>query len=471
MADVHLARMESAGEVELVALKRVRADARDSPELVAHLEREARIGELLSHPHIVGLRAVGVLEDRPYLALEFVHGRSASALQKAFQRMNSVLPLEAVVIIGRDVASALRYAHERKVPGRRGEGIVHRDVSPDNVLIAYDGISKLADFGIAKVMGSTVLTRTGTLKGKLGYLAPELLEGQEATFASDLFALGATLYTLVCGVTPFQGRSEADLMRAVLSANPAPPGTLRPDLPAAFRELLDRCLAKPPARRPSSAREVLEVLESLCVDLGARREAVGAAMQLAFPEGDNHRTSVSRVISDKPKTESVSMPDRRRRHAGSWAALAMALTAGAGLTVAAATGKLRPLAARPPPLVLPEPRPVVAPFPAVDEEAQTQAQAEAQDSPRERPRPSREISKAKAAPKASGTLLVKVSPWARVAIDGQSAGMTPLAPIALPAGKHRVVLVNEQLDKREVHEVWVRPGQEATLKVILDAAP
>lgn len=222
-------------------------------------KREIMLSANLQHPHIVGVISAGETEGLPYFVMPFVEGESLS-VRLSGQRMLSVR--ESVSIL-KDVARALAYAHER--------GIVHRDVKPGNVLLA-GGSAALADFGVAKAIhqaqhatadGSTdQLTSVGTSLGTPTYMAPEQIAGDRDTdHRADIYAFGIMAYQMLTGALPFAGRTGRAVLAAHVAEIPKPVTAVRPDLPQGLADLIMRCVEKDPARRPQSAREIVDVLD------------------------------------------------------------------------------------------------------------------------------------------------------------------------------------------------------------------
>jgi len=218
----------------------------DSPARARFL-REARISSVLDHPNIVVLYDVGEVEGEIFLAMQCVEGRSL----RERLRDGPVAPDETTSI-GRAVADALAHAHAR--------GVVHRDIKPENILVCGDGRVKVADFGLALRSDATVLTETNAILGTVGYLAPEVLAGTVADARSDLFALGAVLYEMCAGFSPFQAESPAAVLYRIAHEEPPP---LPSSGPAALAHLVTRLLSKRPADRPASAVEVAGALASI----------------------------------------------------------------------------------------------------------------------------------------------------------------------------------------------------------------
>ena len=241
MGEVYLALDSKLGRE--VALKVLPADVSSDPERLARFQREARTVASLNHPNIVTLHAVEESEGTPFLVMERIEGRPLSEAIPA-----GGLPVTGILEIAVPVADAMAAAHDK--------GIVHRDLKPANVMLTADGRVKVLDFGLATVapavspaMDSALPTATHTAEGRivgtLPYMAPEQVRGERADARTDIFAFGTMLYEMATGVRPFQGRSSADLMSAILREDPLPIDTVRPGLPARFTTIVSRCQARP----------------------------------------------------------------------------------------------------------------------------------------------------------------------------------------------------------------------------------
>ena len=465
MGEVWLARMTLEGASELVALKRIRAEMSDHPEHLKQFEREARITSLLRHPHIVALRRYGVDAEGPFLALEFVEGRSAKELEEQAHRRGLVLPVKVALSLARDAARGLSFAHSFRDETVNVDHIVHRDVSPDNLLVGYEGLAKVTDFGIAKVVGGTTLTGTDTARGKYGFMAPELFDGQEADTRSDVFAFGATLFRLLTGTSAFPGKTEAELLRAVLHSVPVRATSLV-ELPPAIDAWIDRALAKDPRDRPANLEQLLALLEAeLAAEPGEGRTAVAELMRQCFPTGeDQRRTLVMQAIEAGPlPTHTARRKVATRRRWPILIAAALGVGVGSGGYLVSGIGGKRPKAPerRTPPVVELDAGASEEPPTAFDAgglEAET-VDAGTVDAGM-RPAVVRE---------GKGTLFVKASPWAKVTVDGASRGGTPLK-LVLPVGEH-VVLLEYEGGKVRRHVVRIERGRELELKGFLARPP
>ncbi|MBK6918233.1 MAG: serine/threonine protein kinase [Deltaproteobacteria bacterium] len=252
MAELYLARLDGPNRfVKPVALKLMHAHLTDTPEFVGMFMREARIAASLQHPQIVQVLDVGEYDGEYFLALEYVHGLDLRRVLA--ERRGVPLPLGAALRIVLDIATALHHAHSLCDGSGRPLGIVHRDVSPSNILIAYDGAVKLTDFGIAHMTEQTHVTATGALKGKPGYMSPEQCLQEHIDARSDVFALGVVLYELTTGRAAFPGDMIATMNR-ILDGRYTAPGQLVRGYPPALATIVARALApRAEQRYPSAA--------------------------------------------------------------------------------------------------------------------------------------------------------------------------------------------------------------------------
>ncbi len=272
MAEVFLARDTTLGR--LVAVKVLRERFADDEQFVARFRREARAAAALNHPNVVAIHDRGGTAGSSYIVMEYVPGES---LKELVQRVGRLAPATARHIeLG--LLAALQAAHDG--------GIVHRDVTAQNVLLTEDGRVKVTDFGIAH-FGSSALTSTGIVMGTSRYLSPEQARGEPTDERSDLYSAGVVLFEMLTGRLPFEG--DNDLAIALQHANdPAPaPAALVPDLPPALDAIVGRALRKDPAERFQTAGEFAAALTAL--DLGADGSgapaSVGAASVSAAPAG------------------------------------------------------------------------------------------------------------------------------------------------------------------------------------------
>jgi serine/threonine-protein kinase len=358
MADVFLARDEASGK--LIALKRVRSGGSD-PTLRRRFQREAEVNASLSHPNIVRMLDSGVDDEGPYLALEYVDGVNARVLFQSLSRADEVLPVTLWCVLALDLSAALLHAHRH-----RGGAILHRDLSPENVLIGVDGIARLADFGIAHWLEATRVTEHGSVRGKVAYMSSELLEGGDPSTASEVYSLAVVLFELASGVLPFLGDTEAALVRSILMAAPAQLGGLRPDLPAEAVAWVDSALGREAVARP--ALEALGAGFAANLDLSQARADLGRLVQRLSVRDPADRQTEREVEAYVPPAESTVKaprfePSRR------WMLLTLAAT---GAVVAGVAVPFFLTPTPPPPSEAPQaaPAPIIAtvvppPTPAV----------------------------------------------------------------------------------------------------------
>ncbi len=257
MAEVFVGELRGArGFRRTVVAKRLRPDFATRPRAFEMFEREASVLASLNHEHVVDVVDFVELLGEPWLLLEYVDGPSLRALLKA----NGALPLAAARRILGDVARALAAVHDAVDEGGRPLGLVHRDVSPDNIILSHTGQVKLLDFGIAKGQHHASLTTVGALKGKLAYMAPEQLDLAGADARVDLYALGVTAYECLAGRRPFEAKSDVLLMDLIVNSPPPELASLA-RLPASITLLVHWLLEKEPASRPTRAAEVAEFFD------------------------------------------------------------------------------------------------------------------------------------------------------------------------------------------------------------------
>jgi len=246
MARVFRATRLDTGQV--VALKLLKPKLGGDPVYLRRFEHEARAAGTVHHPNLVPILDAGELGGRPYLASQFVGGRSLG--QTLEER--GPLPLPDVLRIAAQAGAGLDALH--------GAGLIHRDIKPANIILELDGTAAVTDFGLAKGPAFTVLTSPGQVMGTLDYLAPELIRGGKGTARSDLYAFGCVVFECLTGKPPFGERSMFQLAQAVLNETPPDPTVGRPDLPAQLYWAVLQALAKDPNHRPPSCTLFAQML-------------------------------------------------------------------------------------------------------------------------------------------------------------------------------------------------------------------
>jgi eukaryotic-like serine/threonine-protein kinase len=348
MGEVFLARTRGlAGFEKLVVIKRA------LPSLVKSdrhhlLFAEARLAATLSHANIVQVHDVGREDDAPgavFLAMEFLHGQDVRAILRREPR----LPLAQALAIAQSICAGLHYAHEKRDSDGQPLGIVHRDVSPSNVFVTYDGAVKLIDFGIAKATTLPSETQQGTVKGKPGYMSPEQCRGEPLDRRSDLFCVGILLYEMTTGRSPFTADTEYLTYQHIIESTPPTPSSLVPDYPPTLESLVLEILHKHRRERPATALAIQERLAAIARELELDTSALALERYLAALFSDElaswhaardagtsledhviRRTTIERAASPSRSPDPVAVHPGRRtviRIAGiSALALAAAVT-------------------------------------------------------------------------------------------------------------------------------------------------
>jgi serine/threonine-protein kinase len=310
MGEVFLARQEGPARfAKWVVIKRVLPAIARNPESVEMFLSEARLAAQLTHPNIVQIFELGQHGESFFIAMEYVHGRSVREIIRKLKASGQRLPLRIAARIAQQTLEGLHYAHSLVGDDDLPLKIIHRDATPDNILVSYRGDVKLVDFGIAKAATVEVVTQAGAVKGKFPYLAPEQFISGPVDARTDIYTVGVGLYECVTGVRPFAGPSDAEIMRQVIQERPVPAEERNPDLPPRFAAIIARALAKNPDERFSTAEQMAQALEEVHLDLGTpvTSSHLGAFMRDVF--GDDARLPIS-------VTDSGSMPAIVLSHGG-----------------------------------------------------------------------------------------------------------------------------------------------------------
>lgn len=272
MAAVHHAVMGGhAGFQKQLAIKVLYNHYAEQPEVVQLFEDEARLGANLHHPAIVQVFDFGVEVDKHYMAMEYIDGWDLAGVLKAAQKVGHHLSVDAVLFIGARIADALSYAHEVRLDGAR-LGVIHRDLSPWNVLVSVEGDVKVADFGLAKFNGRNVKTEPGHVRGRYSYMAPEQAMSKDIDGRADLFSLGVVLYEMLVGCHPFQGSTAFQVISKTMNGAFRSVAEKRPDIPRELTSLIDQLLAPEARDRPATARQVRLTLGRLLLTRGRVEE-------------------------------------------------------------------------------------------------------------------------------------------------------------------------------------------------------
>jgi serine/threonine-protein kinase len=263
-----IGRVELAAKVggrfrRLFAIKRLQEAYRNDGDFLEMFMEEARVAGLVRHPNVVPVLDVGVDARGPFLAMDYVEGVSAEVLVREQRKRGREMPLQLALSIAIDAAEGLHAAHVTKDAQGHPLRLVHRDVSPQNILVGYDGVSRVTDFGIAKALGRASNTDAGVLKGKLGYMSPEQLRFEEVDQRSDIFALGVVLYELLTCTRLYRSQAGMEGPQRILHEPPPDIGDVRPGLPPELVELVFAMLAKTVEERPATCLEVARRLQEV----------------------------------------------------------------------------------------------------------------------------------------------------------------------------------------------------------------
>jgi serine/threonine protein kinase len=270
MAEIFLARGQGVAGVERhCVLKRILRDRASDVTLVRMFLDEARLAAQLQHPNIAQVYDIGKLGDSYFFTMEYVHGETVRALLHRAQSAQRALPIGCVLTIVAGAAAGLHHAHDRVGAGGRALGIVHRDVSPSNLMVSYEGGVKLVDFGVAKAADRAQETRSGTVKGKISYLSPEQCKGKRVDRRSDLFSLGICFWEMLTTERLYKRDSDFENMNAIVTEPTPPPSSRRPELPREIDALVGKLLAKSPDHRFQTADELIEAIEAVAARTGS----------------------------------------------------------------------------------------------------------------------------------------------------------------------------------------------------------
>lgn len=491
-----------------VCLKLVLPFFREDEEFVRLFQREAKLAAKLRHSNIVGVIDFGEIAGRSYMALELVDGVDLQVLLDS--QSGKRLSPELVALLGHDLASALDHAHnpprESDFDGSYGGAIVHRDISPSNVLISRHGEIMLTDFGVAKaVSGSS--RKHSAVKGKIPYMSPEQLRLESLDGRADLFGVGVVLFEALCGQRPYEGGHDPATIMLILQGTHQPLASLAPGAPTELCALIDSLIDPDREKRPESAAALIELLDPFVPSPRVRRELGKTVAKLrpaeenaisGYPPAFGEQATASHDDAGSPErkkrtsgivgagesqkhiepweeggiTDSrmVEEPPRRPKRLAVWASLAVvALLAGG--TLAWWTTRDAPPEALAPSIATSVDAPeVVAPVQSkvVEPESATGAdRIENERTANAEPTEVKASAKAKrAAPPAAlppGNLTVVVYPWGDVWINGKPRGPAPLKNVSLKPGRYKISA--GQGRPTVTQTIRVRSGEKKKLKL------
>lgn len=256
-----------------VAIKKILPHLKDDKEFIEMFLYEAKLISMLNHPNIIVIYEFTKIKDEYILVLEYIPGKDLKRIIERCKKFGIKFNYESAAYIIAEALAGLDYAHRLVDSEGKFIKLVHRDFSPSNILIGYDGIVKLCDFGIAKSTLSTITTRAGIVKGKVKYMSPEQAYGKKLDHRSDIYSAGIILYELVTGITPFSGENDLEIIHKVREGKYIPPRRLNPNIPQELEEIIVKAMSKSKAARFSSAQEFRnELLRFLEKRGGAERQ-------------------------------------------------------------------------------------------------------------------------------------------------------------------------------------------------------
>ena len=317
-ATVYRAWDTSTGQV--VGLKVMHPHLAGDPSYLERFRREARLAASVRHPNVVRIFEVGSDGDIQFISMEYL----PLSVHDLIQAQGS-LPIDRAVDIGYQIALALESAHQH--------GIVHRDIKPQNILLAPAGTVKVSDFGIARAANLSTMTRTGALMGTPHYMAPEQAKGERATIVSDLYSLGVVLYQMLTGEVPFDAETPWEVIRQHIEAQPARVRQVRGDVPRVLERLVSRSLEKNPSRRYATPGELAQALREAVPEAFKARPAEQAPVQ-RVAEAAPQRAPAPKA-QKRPATPPRSSRPKTRRSSRRWFAFPVAAAAAAIVVVAA----------------------------------------------------------------------------------------------------------------------------------------
>lgn len=310
MATVHFGRLLGpVGFTRTVAIKRLHPQFAKDPEFVAMFMDEARLAARIQHPNVVATVDIVAEREELFIVMDYIRGESFSRLLKVARKKQVPVSLGVIGAVVSGMLHGLHAAHEAKDERGNPLNVVHRDVSPQNVLIGVDGVPRVLDFGVAKAAARVQVTRDGQMKGKLAYMSPEQLQGVGVDRRGDVFAAGVVLWESLTGRRLFTGKDAGTVLRKILTEPVPPPSEINPQLPASFDPVVLKALEKNPDTRYQSAREFAIAVEN-SMPMASARElgewveiVAGDALEnrekaLAEIESISSISEVSRIGSD-----------------------------------------------------------------------------------------------------------------------------------------------------------------------------
>jgi TonB family protein len=320
MAELYKAKRTGVeGFQKIVAIKKILPHIADDEEFVTMFADEAKLAAQLNHPNIIHIYDLGKIQAGGYfIAMEHVDGRDLRSIEQSARDLSLPLPVPLAIYVASKVASALDYAHRRRDGEGRDLNIVHRDVSPPNILISYEGDIKLCDFGIAKATSKASKTQSGALKGKIQYMSPEQAWGKPIDRRSDLFSLGVVLHELLTGERLFRGDTDINVLEKVRTADVAPPSRSNAEVPHNLDAVVLKALAKDPDERYANASDMLRDLDSVLYSYTPAPGSADVAIYLHRLQAEETAVADAKARETAAQAERDEAPEpaKKRRSKG-----------------------------------------------------------------------------------------------------------------------------------------------------------
>jgi serine/threonine-protein kinase len=489
MGEVFLARQEGpAGFAKPAVVKRILTHLAREQSFVEMFLNEARLAALLTHPNCIQIFELGEDAGTYFIAMEFIHGRTLRGINQKLRAKGRTFPPAQLARICAQALMGLHYAHTLR--GEAGEplNIVHRDMSPDNIMVGFNGTVKVLDFGIAKAAGALSTTRTGTVKGKFAYMSPEQLNVISLDGRADQWSLGVLLYELLAGARPYVAPVEAALVNLILNSEPVPLKERVPAVPAGMVTIVEKAMKKNRDERFASAEEMAIALEKFAAAEGVSltngetqsfmREVFGDEANenpaVLTPSGELPLLPVDVTLGTATATPytGTGAPGRSR---------APFIVFGLAAVVATAVG-LGYMTTRAPVDTPAVPQhaavtvdagaksaeePNTAAVPVVDAGAASPVLVEPTGAADAGHGVKAVAAAAASAPKGTGKVDLRVTPWAEIFEGKKSLGVTPMPPIELSVGTHQLTLKNSDLNVSRNLTVKVTKGGTVLQRVDL----
>jgi serine/threonine protein kinase len=530
MAEIYLASYLGLGGFEkFLVIKKILPSLAEEPKFVEMFFDEARIAAMLNHPNVVQIFDLGRIGNDFFIAMEYLSGESLSYVIKECRKQKKDFPWWLAAAVVAQAAEGLHHAHTATGKDGKPLGIVHRDVSPQNIFVLYDGGVKVVDFGIARAATRTTKTRTGTLKGKYAYMSPEQVAGKELDGRSDIFSLGVVLWECLVGRRLFNQENDLDLLKAVIESQIPDPRQFNPGVPETLSQITLKALGREREQRQQTAEELAsdlrrvlktcpedwdnqalrKFMQELCRErIQKKREVIEKALHDTASLENSLFGDMSNYVSDTeysvPRTTPSRIQDRPAPVQKKpfwyspipWMLFSLVTALALGLLFFFRTSRPEPPPARSenlqvetPPKEPQPPAPVNPPAPAVEEKTETNQTALAPsapsgapdktpgvkvaqkaEGPRARPKPKvapkpPEPSPQKIASGPPGKLRLITNPWTEVFYEGRAIGQTPLVDVELPPGPVKLRLVNREQGIDRTVIINITPGERTVKKL------